>query len=53
MVASQVNVADSEGQPVFLSRNIPTEGRDELIPEEQERSFGDRMRLRDFVRGAR
>lgn len=39
VVASQVNVADSEGQPVFLARNIPTEGRDELVPGEQERIY--------------
>jgi uncharacterized membrane protein (UPF0182 family) len=39
VVASQVNVADSEGQPVFLARNIPTEGRDELVPDEQERIY--------------
>lgn len=39
VVTSQVNVADAEGQPVFLSRNIPTEGRDELVPEVQERIY--------------
>jgi uncharacterized protein len=39
VVASQVNVADSEGQPVFLTRNIPTEGREDLIPSEQQRIY--------------
>ncbi len=39
VVASQVNVADSEGQPVFLARNIPTEGREELVPDEQGRIY--------------
>ena len=36
IVASQVNVADEEGQPVFLARDIPTRGDEELVPEERE-----------------
>ena len=36
VVSSQVNVADSEGQPVFLSSDVPTRGRDELVPEDRE-----------------
>ena len=41
VVASQVNVADSEGQPVFLASNIPTEGIDELVPEQGDIYFGE------------
>ncbi len=33
VVASQVNTADSEGQPVFLVRDIPPTGVSELDPE--------------------
>jgi uncharacterized protein len=36
VVASQVNVADAEGQPVFLTRDIPTRGREELVPDERQ-----------------
>ena len=32
VVASQVNTANPEGQPVFLSRDIPPTGEDELAP---------------------
>ena len=33
VVASQVNTANTEGQPVFLSSNIPPTGRDEVVPD--------------------
>jgi uncharacterized protein len=36
IVASQVNVADEEGQPVFLARDIPTRGAEELVPDERQ-----------------
>jgi uncharacterized protein len=35
VVASQVNTANAEGQPVFLSSNIPPTGVDEVVPTEQ------------------
>lgn len=35
IVASQVNTATSEGQPVFLSSNIPPSGAEALVPSEQ------------------
>ena len=35
VVASQVNTANAEGQPVFISSNIPPRGTDEIIPDEQ------------------
>lgn len=33
MVASQVNTANAQGQPVFLSRDIPPRGQEELVPD--------------------
>ncbi len=42
IVASQVNTANPEGQPVFLSRDIPPTGEEELAPgEEPGVYFGD------------
>jgi uncharacterized protein len=35
VVASQVNTSNPEGQPVFLSRDIPPRGEDELVPDEE------------------
>ncbi len=35
IVASQVNTANVEGQPVFISQNIPPAGQDEVVPSEQ------------------
>jgi uncharacterized protein len=35
VVASQVNTANREGQPVFLSSNIPPAGEDRVVPDEQ------------------
>jgi uncharacterized protein len=35
VVASQVNTANQEGQPVFLSSNIPPAGEDRVVPDEQ------------------
>jgi uncharacterized protein len=35
IVASQVNTANAEGQPVFLSANIPPQGQDEVVPSDQ------------------
>jgi uncharacterized protein len=35
VVASQVNTANPEGQPVFLAANIPPAGADEVVPDEQ------------------
>ena len=35
IVASQVNTANVEGQPVFISQNIPPSGQDEVVPAEQ------------------
>ncbi|MBW3621166.1 MAG: UPF0182 family protein [Actinobacteria bacterium] len=32
-VASQVNTANAQGQPVFLARDIPPRGADSLVPE--------------------
>ena len=34
VVASQVNTANFEGQPVFLASNIPPEGSPELVPDD-------------------
>lgn len=33
LVSSRVNTATDEGQPVFLTRDIPTRGAEELLPE--------------------
>ena len=41
VVASQVNVADSEGQPVFLASDIPTQGVDRLVPDQQSIYYGE------------
>jgi uncharacterized protein len=35
VVASQVNTANQEGQPVFLSSNIPPSGEDRVVPDEE------------------
>ncbi len=35
VVASQVNTANAEGQPVFISSNIPPVGDEEIVPGEQ------------------
>jgi len=35
IVASQVNTANAEGQPVFISSNIPPVGDEEVVPETQ------------------
>jgi uncharacterized protein len=35
VVASQVNTANPEGQPVFISSNIPPTGQDEVVPSER------------------
>jgi uncharacterized membrane protein (UPF0182 family) len=35
IVASQVNTANAEGQPVFISSNIPPVGDEEVVPGEQ------------------
>ena len=35
VVASQVNTANAEGQPVFISSNIPPVGDEEIVPFEQ------------------
>ncbi|MFA9429899.1 UPF0182 family protein [Egicoccus sp. AB-alg2] len=35
VVASQVNTANAEGQPVFLAANIPPAGEDEVVPGEE------------------
>jgi uncharacterized protein len=35
IVASQVNTANAEGQPVFISANIPPVGDEEIVPGEQ------------------
>ena len=35
IVASQVNTANAEGQPVFISSNIPPFGDEEVVPSEQ------------------
>ena len=34
-VASQVNTANEQGQPVFLSSNIPPSGEDEIVPDDE------------------
>ncbi len=42
VVASQVNTANPEGQPVFLSSNIPPSGEEAIVPvEEPSVYFGD------------
>jgi len=35
IVASQVNTANAEGQPVFISSNIPPDGDEEVVPSVQ------------------
>jgi uncharacterized protein len=35
VVASQVNTANTQGQPVFISSNIPPSGVDEVVPDEE------------------
>ncbi|MCC5947937.1 MAG: UPF0182 family protein [Nitriliruptoraceae bacterium] len=35
VVASQVNIANAEGQPVFISSNIPPAGTEEIVPDVQ------------------
>ncbi|MEX0869469.1 MAG: UPF0182 family protein, partial [Nitriliruptoraceae bacterium] len=35
VVASQVNTANAEGQPVFIASNIPPAGEDEVVPSEE------------------
>jgi len=35
VVASQVNTANPQGQPVFISQNIPPTGQDDVVPDEQ------------------
>jgi uncharacterized membrane protein (UPF0182 family) len=35
VVASQVNTASTQGQPVFLSSNIPPSGSEEVVPDEE------------------
>ncbi|HSK23562.1 MAG TPA: UPF0182 family protein [Egicoccus sp.] len=35
LVASQVNTANEQGQPVFLAANIPPRGDDEVVPGEE------------------
>jgi uncharacterized protein len=35
IVASQVNTANAEGQPVFIAANIPPEGDEEVVPSVQ------------------
>jgi len=35
IVASQVNTANAQGQPVFLASNIPPAGSDEVLPTEE------------------
>ena len=35
VVASQVNTANAEGQPVFIASNIPPAGEDEVVPDEE------------------
>ena len=35
VVASQVNTANLEGQPVFIASNIPPRGESEVVPEDQ------------------
>ncbi|MFP4234671.1 MAG: UPF0182 family protein [Nitriliruptoraceae bacterium] len=35
IVASQVNTANNEGQPVFIAENIPVSGSDAVVPGEQ------------------
>jgi uncharacterized protein len=39
VVASQVNTANDEGQPVFLSSNIPPAGAEELVPVDDGRNI--------------
>ena len=35
LVASQVNTANAQGQPVFLAANIPPTGDEEVVPDEE------------------
>ncbi|MGM0618909.1 MAG: UPF0182 family protein, partial [Actinomycetota bacterium] len=35
VVASQVNTANAEGQPVFIASNIPVGGTDAVVPDEE------------------
>lgn len=35
VVASQVNTANAEGQPVFIASNIPPAGAEEVVPSEE------------------
>jgi uncharacterized protein len=35
VVGSQVNTANPEGQPVFIAANIPPQGEDEVVPDEE------------------
>ncbi|MEX0835035.1 MAG: UPF0182 family protein, partial [Nitriliruptor sp.] len=35
VVASQVNTANSQGQPVFIASNIPPSGSDEVVPDDE------------------
>ncbi|MEX2563471.1 MAG: UPF0182 family protein [Nitriliruptoraceae bacterium] len=35
IVASQVNTANAEGQPVFIASNIPPAGAEEVVPSEE------------------
>ena len=41
VVASQVNSADTRGQPRFLAGGIPSDGVDELVPEDQDVYYGE------------
>jgi uncharacterized membrane protein (UPF0182 family) len=36
IVASQVNTANAEGQPVFIASNIPTRGSDAVVPDDEQ-----------------
>ncbi|MEX2548637.1 MAG: UPF0182 family protein [Nitriliruptoraceae bacterium] len=36
IVASQVNTANAEGQPVFIASNIPTGGSDTVVPDDEQ-----------------
>ncbi len=35
IIASQVNTANAEGQPVFIASNIPPTGEDEITPDDE------------------
>jgi uncharacterized protein len=41
LVASAVSSATADGQPVFLARNIPTQGEPALVPEQPRLYFGE------------